>query len=96
VSHHINAKGVVLICAYQGSSKTSLLQLIAKIITPKIFENMCYIRLVDLLGSGKIFENLWIEWHQGVSLDDIRSPPKDKQARASYLDMTRAFALEYP
>ena len=73
----VDKQGAVLIRAPPGSGKTSLLQLIALVNAPDIFENVYYISLATL--AGKTFESLWAEWHPGVGLDEIRSPPKDKK-----------------
>ena len=75
----VDKKGAVLIRAPPGSGKTSLLQLIALANSPSVFENVYYISLAALAGSGRTFESLWIEWHPRVGLDEIRSPPKDKK-----------------
>ncbi|KAG0580761.1 hypothetical protein KC19_4G197300 [Ceratodon purpureus] len=70
----VDELGAILIRAPPGSAKTSLLQLVAQIITPTIFENVYYISLAEV--SGKTFESLWAEWYPGINLTGIRSPPK--------------------
>ena len=75
----VDKQGAVLIRAPPGSGKTSLLQLIALLNAPNVFENVYYISLATLARSGRTFESLWAEWHPGVGLDKIRSPPKDKK-----------------
>ena len=75
----VDKRGAVLIRAPPGSGKTSSLQLIVLVNAPDVFENVYYISLVTLAGSGRTFESLWAEWHPGVGLDEIRSPPKDKK-----------------
>ena len=75
----VDKQSAVLIRAPPGSGKTSLLQLIALVNAPDVFENIYYISLVTLAGSGRTFESLWAKWHPGVGLDEIQSPPKDKK-----------------
>lgn len=72
----VDERGAILIRAPPGSGKTSLLQLVAQMITPEIFENVYYISLAELSGCGKSFESLSAQWHPGVNFDGIRSPPK--------------------
>jgi hypothetical protein len=72
----VDKYGALLIRAPPGSGKTSLLQLVAQVIYPEIFENVYYISLADLGSGNKTFEELWNETHPGVDLTNVCSLPK--------------------
>ncbi|KAG0563070.1 hypothetical protein M758_8G001700 [Ceratodon purpureus] len=73
----VDARGAVLIRAPPGSGKTSLLQLVGRVVTPDMFKDVYYISLADL--GEKTFEELWNKTHPGVDIDEIRSPTKNSK-----------------
>ena len=68
--------GALLIRAPPSSGKTSLLQLIAHVINPRIFKNVYYISLVDFGLGNRTLEEVFKAAHPDVDLAKVSSPPK--------------------